>query len=95
MLQADLIRNATRATDDGDHHPPISDWAAKQVLRVFLEQHPVIIAARRVAEGYTVKMGGVIDANRHCIPYDNANQMRDLKAALEKVDVPLETRPKG
>ena len=31
----DLIRRAVMATDDGDHHPPISEWAARQVLKVF------------------------------------------------------------
>lgn len=78
-----LIHRVRLATDDGDHHPPISDWAIQQALKVFEEHHPAMIAARRLVKGHTFKMGGVLDQRRHCLPNDNANQMRDLKEALD------------
>lgn len=33
---ADLVRLVILATDDGDHHPPISQWAAERAVETVL-----------------------------------------------------------
>lgn len=37
---ADLVRAVIHATDDGDHHPPISQWAAERAVEVVMGARP-------------------------------------------------------
>lgn len=38
---ADLVRAVIQATDDGDHHPPISQWAAERAVEVVMGEMAV------------------------------------------------------
>ena len=65
--RADLVQAVIRATEDGDHHPHISQWAAEQAVATVLsalQQRSGAVERERVDHVCRAVVGAEIAMNR-------------------------------